>query len=30
MPRIKVEESGKDCGICLQEFEVEEEAREMP
>ncbi|TYI63411.1 hypothetical protein E1A91_D09G015400v1 [Gossypium mustelinum] len=30
MQRIKVEESGKDCCICLEEFEVEEEAREMP
>ncbi|TYH00946.1 hypothetical protein ES288_A09G017700v1 [Gossypium darwinii] len=30
MPRTKVEESGKDCCICLEEFEVEEEAREMP
>ncbi|KAB2064382.1 hypothetical protein ERO13_A09G015200v2 [Gossypium hirsutum] len=30
MQRIKVEESGKDCCIFLEEFEVEEEAREMP
>ncbi|KAE8659505.1 putative Ribosomal protein L34e superfamily protein [Hibiscus syriacus] len=30
MPRIKVKESGGDCSICLEEFEVDEEAREMP
>ncbi|MBA0799525.1 hypothetical protein Gohar_010037 [Gossypium harknessii] len=30
MPRIKVEETGKDCCICLEEFEVDEEGREMP
>ncbi|KAB2064384.1 hypothetical protein ES319_A09G015100v1 [Gossypium barbadense] len=30
MPRIKVKESGKDCCICLEDFEVEEEGREMP
>ncbi|KAE8694451.1 putative Ribosomal protein L34e superfamily protein [Hibiscus syriacus] len=30
MPKIKVKESGRDCSICLKEFEVDEEAREMP
>ncbi|KAG8482587.1 hypothetical protein CXB51_024371 [Gossypium anomalum] len=30
MPGIKVEKSGKDCCICLEEFEVDEEGREMP
>ncbi|EOY03485.1 RING/U-box superfamily protein [Theobroma cacao] len=30
MPRIKVKESGKDCSICLEEFKVDEEARETP
>ncbi|KAE8717087.1 putative Ribosomal protein L34e superfamily protein [Hibiscus syriacus] len=30
MPRIKVKESGSDCIICLEEFEIDEEAREMP
>ncbi|KAE8694450.1 putative Ribosomal protein L34e superfamily protein [Hibiscus syriacus] len=30
MPSIKVKESGGDCSICLEEFEVDEEAREMP
>ncbi|KAK8334883.1 hypothetical protein V6Z12_A09G016200 [Gossypium hirsutum] len=30
MPRIQVEESGKDCCICLEEFEVDEEGRAMP
>ncbi|KAK8483424.1 hypothetical protein V6N11_057138 [Hibiscus sabdariffa] len=28
--RIKVIESGKHCSICLEEFEVDGEAREMP
>ncbi|KAL4334661.1 hypothetical protein GQ457_07G002840 [Hibiscus cannabinus] len=30
MPRIEVEESGGDCSICMEEFEVGGEAREMP
>ncbi|XWS40888.1 hypothetical protein CRYUN_Cryun17cG0034700 [Craigia yunnanensis] len=30
MPRIKVKGSGNDCSICLEEFKVDEEAREMP
>ncbi|KAE8694449.1 putative Ribosomal protein L34e superfamily protein [Hibiscus syriacus] len=30
MPKIKVKESGRDCSICLEEFGVDEEAREMP
>ncbi|GMI99239.1 hypothetical protein HRI_003593200 [Hibiscus trionum] len=30
MRRMKVEESGGDCSICLEEFQVDEEAREMP
>ncbi|XVE68154.1 hypothetical protein DITRI_Ditri09bG0046300 [Diplodiscus trichospermus] len=30
MARIKVKESGNDCVICLEEFKVGEEAREMP
>ncbi|XP_022740524.1 E3 ubiquitin-protein ligase RING1-like [Durio zibethinus] len=30
MPRIKVKGTGNDCSICLEEFKVDEEAREMP
>ncbi|XVF16636.1 hypothetical protein REPUB_Repub10bG0049500 [Reevesia pubescens] len=30
MPRIKVNANGNDCSICLEEFKVDEEAREMP
>ncbi|XWS44312.1 hypothetical protein CRYUN_Cryun15aG0034300 [Craigia yunnanensis] len=30
MPRIKVKGSGNDWSICLEEFKVDEEAREMP
>ncbi|KAE8694448.1 hypothetical protein F3Y22_tig00110783pilonHSYRG00256 [Hibiscus syriacus] len=30
MPTIKVKESGRKCSICLDEFGVDEEAREMP
>ncbi|XVF14278.1 hypothetical protein REPUB_Repub09cG0045000 [Reevesia pubescens] len=30
MPRIKVNGSGNDCSICLEEYKVDEEAREMP
>ncbi|KAE8688304.1 galactosyltransferase family protein [Hibiscus syriacus] len=30
MLRKKVKESGGHCSICLEEFEVDEEAREMP
>ncbi|KAE8735823.1 putative Ribosomal protein L34e superfamily protein [Hibiscus syriacus] len=30
MPKIKVRESGRDCSICLEEFEVDGEGREMP
>lgn len=30
MPRVRVTEVGTDCAICLDGFEVGEEAREMP
>ncbi|OMP05937.1 Zinc finger, RING-type [Corchorus olitorius] len=30
LPTIKVEGSGKDCSICLEEFKINEEARQMP
>nr|KAJ0223608.1 hypothetical protein LSAT_V11C200068300 [Lactuca sativa] len=30
MPKVKIEEDSIQCSVCLEEFEIENEAREMP